>query len=38
MKEQGVKDYVTVSRIFQSYAIKPEEVMENLADLSRLTG
>jgi len=38
MKEQGVKDYITVSRIFQGYAIKPAEVMENLADLSRLTG
>ncbi len=38
MKEQGVKDYVTVSRIFQAYAINSAEVMENLADLSRLSG
>jgi len=38
MKEQGVKDYISVSRIFQSYAIKPDEVMENLGDLSRLIG
>jgi archaeal flagellar protein FlaI len=38
MKEQGVKDYVAVSRIFQAYAIKPGDVMENLGDLSRITG
>jgi archaeal flagellar protein FlaI len=38
MKEQGMKDYIAVSRIFQAYAIKPEEVMENLGDFSRLTG
>jgi flagellar protein FlaI len=38
MKEQGVKDYIAVSQIFQAYAIKPDEVMENLGDLSRLTG
>ena len=38
MKDQGVKDYISVSRIFQSYAIKPGEVMENLGDLSRLLG
>ncbi|HXW98390.1 MAG TPA: type II/IV secretion system ATPase subunit [Methanomicrobiales archaeon] len=36
MKEQGVKDYVSVSRIFQDYAIKPGEVMESLGDLRRL--
>ena len=38
MKEQGVKDYVSVSRIFQEYVIKPDEVMENLGDLHRLMG
>ena len=38
MKEQGVKDYVTVSQIVQGYAIKPDEVMENLGDLRRLMG
>jgi len=38
MKEQGVKDYISVSQIFQSYAIKPDEVMENLGDLRRLMG
>jgi flagellar protein FlaI len=38
MKEQGVKDYISVSQIFQSYAIKPDEVMENLGDLRRLVG
>jgi flagellar protein FlaI len=38
MKEQGVKDYVAVSKIFQNYAIKPNEVMENLGDLSRIIG
>jgi flagellar protein FlaI len=38
MKEQGVKDYVSVSQIFQAYAIKPDEVMENLGDLRRLMG
>jgi flagellar protein FlaI len=38
MKEQGVKDYVAVSRIFQGYAIKPDEVLANLDDLGRLTG
>jgi flagellar protein FlaI len=38
MKEQGVKDYVSVSRTLQAYAIKPDEVMENLADLRRLMG
>ena len=38
MKEQGVKDYVSVSRIFQEYAIKPDEVMESLGDLRKLIG
>ncbi len=35
MKEQGVKDYIAVSHIFQDYAIKPDEVMENLGDLEQ---
>jgi flagellar protein FlaI len=38
MKEQGVKDYVSVSQIFQAYVIKPDEVMENLGDLRKLVG
>jgi flagellar protein FlaI len=38
MKDQGVRDYISVSRIFQSYAIKPEEVMEKLGDLKGLIG
>jgi flagellar protein FlaI len=38
MKEQGVKDYISVSQIFQAYVIKPEEVMENLGDLRKLVG
>ncbi|MDD1668893.1 MAG: type II/IV secretion system ATPase subunit [Methanomicrobiales archaeon] len=38
MKEQGMKDYISVSQVFQSYAIKPGEVMENLGDLRRLVG
>ncbi len=38
MKEQGVKDYISVSQVIQAYAIKPGEVMENLGDLSRLMG
>jgi flagellar protein FlaI len=37
MKEQGVKDYVSVSQILQDYAIKPDEVMENLADLRKIS-
>jgi hypothetical protein len=38
MKEQAVKDYVSVSQILQAYAIKPGEVIENLADLRGLMG
>jgi flagellar protein FlaI len=38
MKEQGVKDYISVSQIFQAYAIKPQEVLENLGDLRKLVG
>ncbi|HMK16497.1 MAG TPA: secretion system protein E, partial [Methanomicrobiales archaeon] len=38
MKEQGVKDYIAVSQIFQAYEIKAEDVMANLADLRKLVG
>jgi archaeal flagellar protein FlaI len=38
MRDQGVKDYITVSQIFQAYAIKPGEVMERLGDLRTLMG
>jgi flagellar protein FlaI len=38
MKEQGVKDYISVSQIFQAYAIKSDEVMANLGDLRKLVG
>jgi len=38
MKEQGVKDYISVSQVIQAYAIKPGEVMESLTDLRRLMG
>jgi flagellar protein FlaI len=38
MREQGVKDYISVSQIFQAYAFKPGEVMEHLGDLRGLVG
>jgi hypothetical protein len=33
-----MKDYISVSQIFQAYAIKPAEVMESLGDLRKLVG
>jgi flagellar protein FlaI len=36
MRDQGLKDYISVSKVIQAYTIKPDEVMENLGDLRRL--
>jgi flagellar protein FlaI len=36
MHEQGIRDYISVARIFQAYHIDPKPVIENLGDLSKV--
>ncbi len=36
MHDQSIRDYISVSRIFQAYAISPEHVIENIHDLHGL--
>jgi len=36
MMEQGVRDYVSVSRIFQTYQIDPKLIIENLGDIRKV--
>ncbi|MHC1626740.1 MAG: type II/IV secretion system ATPase subunit [Methanoculleaceae archaeon] len=38
MKEEGIRDYIPVSIIFQAYAINPGDVMENIENLTALLG
>ncbi len=35
MHDQGIIDYVNVTRIFQAYFINPENVLENIGDLKK---
>ncbi|UUX93829.1 type II/IV secretion system ATPase subunit [Methanoplanus endosymbiosus] len=35
MHDQGMRDYISFTRVVQSYAINPGKVLENLADLKK---
>ena len=35
MHDQGIIDYVNVTRIFQAYFINPANVLENIGDLKK---
>ena len=35
MHDQGMRDYISFTRVVQSYAINPEKVLENLDDLKK---
>ncbi|PKG31443.1 MAG: secretion system protein E, partial [Methanoregula sp.] len=36
MRDQGIRDYVSVSRIFQAYLIDPKQIIENLGDIRKV--